>query len=52
MEFVHYLLGDDLAAAGFVILNLILMKVFYLSTMQRFWQQWLWTCPNIKDQER
>jgi YkoY family integral membrane protein len=26
MEFVHYLLGDDLAAAGFVILNLILIE--------------------------
>jgi YkoY family integral membrane protein len=26
MEFIHYLLGDDLAAAGFVILNLILIE--------------------------
>lgn len=26
MELVHYLLGDDLAAAGFVILNLILIE--------------------------
>ena len=26
MEFLHYLLGDDLAAAGFVILNLILIE--------------------------
>lgn len=26
MEFIHYLLGDDLAAAGFVILNLIIIE--------------------------
>jgi YkoY family integral membrane protein len=26
MDFIHYLLGDDLAAAGFVILNLILIE--------------------------
>jgi YkoY family integral membrane protein len=26
MEFLHYLLGDDLAAAGFVILNLIIIE--------------------------